>query len=370
MVRRLLYINGLAIISVILFHTSGMGFTAMLAWGQRYLPPGVNPMTQIGSLPYYGLRIIEQLVVFSIPAFLIVSGYFVAVATGRNQPNVSWKVVTTRIRNLVIPYLLWSIVTIGLKIFVEGDRPSPLTLVRTLLTGSANEVFYFVPLLAQFYILSPVLVPLARKHWKALLLGVAILQLTIHAIQLPVLLGRPDLSITQVIRLLPKWLFLTKILWFPLGLIFGFHLADFKRVLFSFRWWLAGAAILLIPLGFVEWEVYFRLSGRVWLEHSETLIDSLYSLAVVFGLLAFERANYPMTNLISDLGAKSFGIYLTHAIVIEYVAKIIYRLMPELLGYQILLQPVLIVCGLGVPLLMITLMNALPVRKHYTYVFG
>jgi hypothetical protein len=49
MVRKLLYLNGLAIIGVILFHTAGTGFTAMFAWGHRHLPDSVPVMSQVGS---------------------------------------------------------------------------------------------------------------------------------------------------------------------------------------------------------------------------------------------------------------------------------------------------------------------------------
>jgi len=370
MVRRLLYLNGLAIVNVVLFHATGMGFVAMLAWGERYLPPGVSPMTQIGSLPYLGLRILEQLVVFSIPAFLIVSGYFVAVATGRNQSSVSWKVVTTRVMYLLIPYLLWSLVAIGLKLFVEGEQLPLPTLVRMFLTGSTNEVFYFVPLLVQFYLLSPIFVPLARKHWKALLIVTALLQLMVHILQFPMLLGQPNEFSQQIFKLLPKWFFLARIFWFPLGIVIGFHLPEFKKFLIPLRWWLVGAGVLLIPLGVVEWEVYFRLSGLQWLAHSETILDSVYAIAVVFGILAFEKSNLPLSNFISSLGGKSYGIYLTHAIVIEYAAKVIYRLIPGMLGYQILLQPVFILCGLGVPLLLMAIVDKSPARKYYTYIFG
>ncbi len=53
MLRRLLYLNGITIASVVLFHSVGMGFVAMFAWGHRYLPAGVSPYTQVGSPSYF-----------------------------------------------------------------------------------------------------------------------------------------------------------------------------------------------------------------------------------------------------------------------------------------------------------------------------
>jgi hypothetical protein len=71
MIRRLLYLNGLAVLGVILFHASGMGFVAMFAWTHRYLPVTAPNYDQMGSAAYYGLRVIEAIVTFSIPAFSV-----------------------------------------------------------------------------------------------------------------------------------------------------------------------------------------------------------------------------------------------------------------------------------------------------------
>ena len=76
--RRLLILNGLAIIGVILFHAAGWGFVAIFAWSDRYMPVMETVSDQRGSAPYNALRLVEQLVVFSIPAFLFVSGFFIA----------------------------------------------------------------------------------------------------------------------------------------------------------------------------------------------------------------------------------------------------------------------------------------------------
>ena len=106
MTRKLLFINGLAIIGVVLFHAVGMGFVAMFSWAERYLAPGVSVMSQVGNASYYGLRFVEQLVVPCIPIFLFISGYFVSAATARTRSTVSWQVVFSRIRNLLIPYVI------------------------------------------------------------------------------------------------------------------------------------------------------------------------------------------------------------------------------------------------------------------------
>jgi surface polysaccharide O-acyltransferase-like enzyme len=119
MVKRLLILNGVAIVAAVLYHTTGWGFTALFWWTDRYLPVPVPNFEQLGGTVYYVLRFLEQLVIFAIPAFLFVSGYFVAVAAGRTQKTVNWKLIRSRIINLAIPFVLWSVLILAAKI-LEG----------------------------------------------------------------------------------------------------------------------------------------------------------------------------------------------------------------------------------------------------------
>jgi surface polysaccharide O-acyltransferase-like enzyme len=168
MVRRLLYLNGIAILGVILFHAAGMGFTAMFSWSHRYLPESVPAVSQVGNVSYYGLRLIEQAMVFSLPAFLFVSGFFISVQAGRTN-KVRWQAVLSRTKNLIIPYIIWSVIVMGLNFALDGRRYGLVDIGRNLLTGRSSPVLYFVPLLIQFYLLSPIFVRLARWNWKVLL---------------------------------------------------------------------------------------------------------------------------------------------------------------------------------------------------------
>jgi surface polysaccharide O-acyltransferase-like enzyme len=141
MVHKLLYLNGLAILGVILFHTVGTGLTAMFSWGHRYLPESVPIMSQVGSLPYFELRLLEQVSIFAIPTFLFVSGVFVAITTGSRE-TIDWRAVLSRSRSLIIPYLIWSTVAIILLV-MQGRRFGVVDFTRMYLTGSANPVFLF-----------------------------------------------------------------------------------------------------------------------------------------------------------------------------------------------------------------------------------
>jgi peptidoglycan/LPS O-acetylase OafA/YrhL len=153
-------------------------------------------------------------------------------------------------------------------------------------------------------------------------------------------------------------------------MVFGFHIEPIKRFLVRYRrFWLA-IALICVPLGVAEWEIYFRLSGAAWLPTRETLLDSLFTLAVLASFLAYQDVSLPFSRQLEKLGQQSYGIYLTHAIFIEYTAKIIYHLAPGILAYQVILLPILIIVGLGIPILMMATVDRSPYRRYYKYLFG
>ncbi len=370
MFRRLLYLNGLAITGVVLFHSAGMGFVAMFSWAHRYLPAAVDPMTRIGSTEYFGLRFLEQIASFAIPAFLFVSGFFIAVAAGKTSQTVSWKVVIARVKTLIIPYLLWSFVVIALQFLLEGKRFTPVNLAIDLLIGRTNEILYFVPLLIQFYLISPLLVPLARKNWRLFLGITAAVQLMITLLPYLVFLNLDIPNKQAIAYFVPKWFFVARIFWFSAGIVVGFHLEQFKAVFHRLRWVGLIVVLVSIPLGMLEWELFFRLSGETWLANRETIIDIIYALAIITLVLGFQQTRVPLERGFEKLGKNSYGIYLTHFLFIEYSAKVIYRVSPGLLDYQILLQPLWIIIGLALPVAMMFLLDRSPARRWYAYVFG
>ncbi len=290
-------------------------------------------------------------------------------ATDRVKGKLSWGVAFARARKLAIPYLIWSFVALSLAV-IFGRRPSVTDIVLDLLTGQTNEVFYFVPLLIQFYILAPIFVMMIKKNWLLVLIVTGIIQVCVQLLPYPIFLGFNMPYKEEIASFIPKWLFVARIFWFPLGITIGFHIDQFKQYLVRYRWGFFFGAIACIVIGIVEWEIFFRLSGMEWLSTRETLVDSIYALMFIFLILGMGDFGLPLQRFFEKLAPKSFGIYLTHALVITYVAKVIYRFTPALLGTQILYQPIMIILGLGLPLLLMAFVDRSPFRKFYVYLFG
>ena len=368
MAKRLLLLNGLAIVSVILFHSAGFGFTAMFSWAHRYKAVSSPNYDQIGTAPYYAFRLAEQFTVFSIPAFVFVSGFFVAFLAGRTR-TVDPKAIGARVKSLLVPYFLWSAIAL-LGLALQGRIFSGLQYVGLILTGATHPVYYFVPLLVQYYLLSPLIVSLVRWKWKLMLIATGLWQILVYLLQYPIVLGIDAPVVKALAAALPKWFFPVYLGWFTFGVVTGLQSETFRRTLDRLKWFLLSGVVVFFTLGFFEWELLLQASGQPWIENRGTLIDALYAASFILSFIAFSDVQLPFSESLAALGAKSYGIYLVHSLAMEYFSRSLYHFAPWVLGHQVLFQPMLITVGLAVPLVMMVIIRRSPSRTLYPSVFG
>jgi len=363
-------LNGLAILGVVLNHAGAWGFIGMFWWADRYRPVTVPNFDQMGSAAYYALRLVEQLITFSVPAFLFVSGFFIAFVASRKTLFERWKVAGSRIATLVVPYILWSAV-IFFGDYLQGQTYTPIGYLRRLVAGRAADPYYFIPLLVQLYLLSPLFLSLAQKRWKLLLFITAIIQFAVQSLRYPVTLGAESEILTQLGRW-PLPFFPAKWFWFVFGIVVSLHLNTFRSWLVRVKRGLLAALVALLTLGIVEWELLLRFSPQDWIGYYETSLDSLYATVFILCYLAYDQVSYPLSQRLSDLGSKSYGVYLIHAPVLEVTARGIAVLLPWLMASQLLFQSILVALGLGIPLTLMVIANleVSPVRSSYRYIFG
>lgn len=368
MIRRLSLLGGLAIIAVVCNHAVQWSFIVS-AWGADPAQALVPDYQRVGWVTYYILLTIEKLAVFSVPAFLFISGFFVAYAARGPQSTLSWKAAATRVGTLLPPYVLWSLVVFAISA-VEGNTTTPIRYILLLFSGGAIPAFFFVPLLCQFYLLSPLLVPVAKTNHRFFLLAAALVQLmTMSVIYVSLYVNTPITNFAQwIVRhwsLFPLWAF-----FFALGLVAGFRVDALKSGLTRFRAWLLVATAFLGLMMILEADVAFRYANVNWRDSPITLPSSLYAISFILCFLASDDVRFPFPRFFNYLSSRTFGIYLIHAKVIVLSVPLVATILPFALHHPALLQPVLIGLGLGVPLLLMELTARTPARKFYRYIFG
>lgn len=370
--KRLLILSGFAIIAVVANHSSQVGFLAMIWWADQFNPVMVPNYDQIGSLSYYLLVAEQKLALFSVPSFLFISGIFISYASRGSQSRLSWNVVRNRVFSLIPPYLIWTTVYY-LSEFIIGNQQSISEYVMGIIT-IGNSPYFFVPLLIAYYLISPFLINLAKNHWKillgfaALLLFAAIARsyLTLYV----AITGMQGLSFTPYLAFLSTQ-FVEYFFYYAFGLVAGFQLAELKSSLFRIRWILLAAVIFFGVLAVLEAEwVYQTIEMVSWRSRTLTLPTALYAISFILCFLAFDQTPIPFSTQLYRIGAATLGIYLMHMSILIFIPKIIYNLIPGVMEYQFIFQPILIAASVGIPLLVMELTRRSPLRRYYRVLFG
>lgn len=369
MTRRFQLLGGLAILAVVCHHATGWGYTAMFWWTDRYRAVATPNFDQAGTLPYYGLLAIQQLTAFSVPAFLFISGFFVAYVARGSRSALQWNTVLKRIRNLLVPYAIWSVM-IFLSDALQGLTRTPVEYLSRLMLGRATSAYYYIPLLCQFYLLSPLVAALAKSRPRLVAAVSALLQLGTLSLGYLVACGMQTPAVTLMMRMTPGWSFPRWAFFFTFGVVSGSHLTQFKQWLTKLKW---GLLVALVPLGLLalfEPQAPLQPDAQDWERALASVSSHLYAVVFILCFLAFDRATIPGSRVIYRLNRSSFGIYLLHPTVLEFVARLIRQVMPRLLAHQVILQPLLVALGVGVPLSFMTIVSKSPARRLYRYLFG
>lgn len=373
MIRRLPLLNGLAVLAVVCNHAVGWGFMAMFSCTDRCRPVTVPDYEQFGSICYYAMAAIEKLAVFSVPAFLLTSGFFVAYAARGSQSRFTWKMAIARIRNLLAPYLIWSVVVFAGR-FLEGIVYGPFGYLRQLALGEAVAPYFYVPLLIQLYLLSPLLLSMAKVR-KWLLLFISALPLVsflgLRYVGIYGEYARVEMPVVeQLLVFLPPCSLVRFIFFFALGILTGLHLPQISVRVARFKWGLLAATIVLGLLAVIESDVVFRSVGVDLRGAPITLLSSPYAVSFILCFLGFGDARIPFAGQLHRIGRESYGIYLLHPIFLEFGARFLQETVPFILAYQILYLPLLVLVGVGGPIVFMRLVSKSPLRRLYRHLFG
>ena len=154
-------LSELAILTVVCDHAAQWGTTSMFWWTDRYLAVPLTIAEQMNTISYFILAVVRKLATFSVPAFLVIGGLFVSYAARGSKSSLNWKTVKVRILNLLPPYLFWSSVIL-FGDALQGQVYTPLEYLQKLCLGQAIGAYFYIPVLCQLYVLSPLVVSWAK----------------------------------------------------------------------------------------------------------------------------------------------------------------------------------------------------------------
>jgi membrane-bound acyltransferase YfiQ involved in biofilm formation len=158
--------------------------------------------------------------------------------------------------------------------------------------------------------------------------------------------------------------------YFAFGGVIGSYPQQTKAYLMRYRRLLLIALPVTAMLHLIESDLEFRSVHTTWFAYTETITFTLYAMTFIFCFLAYEEVKLPFANAISQIGGKSFGIYLLHFTIIEITARLIYRFAPVMVAYRAVLVLIFVVVGLAGPLVIMAGLLKSPMRQSYHYLFG
>ncbi len=312
--RNIPLLSALAILGVVLNHATWQVLG-------NIKPPALNgyaymPLDQIGKL--------------AIPAFMFIAGYFIAYATSGGRKPLPWAVVNARIRRLFWPWVFWSAIWLGGQALVNGARIHSMSVFEALFSQ-----YYFIPMLMAYYLLAPLLVSVARRNLPALLGTATVLQLLtiglfylqVHAPNtLPGLLQREtwlDITLLRYLRFS---------IYFPFGLSVGMRPSAFTPLL---RWRKALPWLTLLAYGLsaLEGSLAYRSANPRWYAADShiKLTSQLFSVGVLLCFMVYEHIPIPqrLGKTMRGMSANTYGIYLSHYVVVSVLDRVAGRLLPH-----------------------------------------
>ena len=338
------YLRVFALITIVVIHSMGYFFSI----------PGGNPI----SHAFQGLAI--NMLRYGRFVFMFVTGLVFFYSYKDRELKVE-RFFKRRLKNLVIPYAIWTAVYLLLgslsNMFSWSNPIGFVTLwLRSLLNGNAFYHLYYIVVTFQFYIFLPLLLsifkPNRQRFWAGILLGGGFFLCIFYYYFLetkgPQILnlvaGTPWAGITDWMLRYKNHLLFSYLPFYLLGGFFGIHL-DVCRKWISEHLSLIGP-VLLLSTGIVigEYFFFYRYLGQTWnltvsVFKPSIYIYSLSIIAVIFWLSSIMESRGSLKVFIKILSANSLGIYLMHPAILFLLHSLYWNL--ALPGYLlVILDPV------------------------------
>lgn len=297
--------------------------------------------TPRNSLGFQVAGLVNQFARFAVPAFVLITGVGLFYNYG-HRPHFSWKqYLLRRASSLGLPYLFWSIVYFFFFRWVEQDftQLAP-RLVTALATASAVYTFYYFLIIVPFYLLFPLLRPLARTRW----MGVAALAaIAGNAFVVWFSFPYPKIPLGPVLSRLYVYPSHTPLWW--MGPFFlGAWLASRWDVAVPWlrRHWASLSVLAGILLVWVlqEFWAYVQIGKLAYVATNFRPSAYTYGLVIMlatigFGAVLTERPGW-ITRGILSFSKYSFGVFLIHPLVMHGIKKALSLLPVGALVYFVL----------------------------------
>ena len=318
--REIGILRGVAICAVVAIHTFSIATT--------------NVTTGAASWAY---QFFHNLIQFAVPCFIFISSVLLSYPLKNNQLDVK-SFYLKKVYRIVIPYLLWTLFYLVLKVVTGQLAVSELfqwkNWVFWITLGKSYTHLYYMSIILQLYLLAPLLLKvvkgiqnLFKKYdFIAVVVISIVLEVSIYLLNKKVIYQHFKYHSTLMIW----YIYLILI-----GIWVGFNYERFKTGLkrhISLIWILFGIN-MIIYIGYVVLKVKQVSFNTMWYQFN-WFAYAMFAILVVFWIclkVTEKNIENPLIHWIELLGDYSFGIYLMHPVITWILRKLIHVTQPFLL---------------------------------------
>lgn len=249
--------------------------------------------------------IIRQFINYSLPVFLFISGYFVTNANFRVNER-PFTFIRKRLKRLLIPYLLWSVIGIVLT------KKFNLTyVIYCLFTGQAMFQLYYIVVLIQLIVLTPLIVRTLNNK-KLIVLMLMVTPIYLGACYCYYFISNKLIDFPyNAIPFIPWFIF------YYLGILFRSN-QKVKSIITKYIGLTCLGYLVFLFLSIFEGLSIYRYNIN-WFDFAKSQIKfSSFSASFFFIWIAMymkEKIQVNPRGLLIYIGNNSFGIFFIHIIV-------------------------------------------------------
>lgn len=296
----------------------------------------------------------RSMLVFAVPSFIFMSMLTVAYTANEKLPLLDF--YKKKLLRVAIPYIVWSIgyllILVIVRHYTIGEILNPKSIFYFLAYGKSYEHLYFMPILLEFFFITPLLLPIARKvkNSPKAAIGIA------FGVQIIIYFLNKNIFYPHFKMLSSTFLWYFSIgflgLWFGCNYHKNFELV--KKHSAKIFVLLAGVGIIHRYYSKLLWQQLWNVvSFNTFLHtvnlHLYMLLCTLFLLLIANWFCEYprnakgqEKKSYRFLLWASPL---SYGIYLMHP-VFMYLLRKIFELPPLQIRLPMLWIPIIL---LGVP---------------------
>ena len=269
----------------------------------------VNYSSKSGFFDSFSLYL-NQFSRLGTPVFAVISG-FLLFNSVKNKGFFFKKFIYSRTTKIVLPFIIWSSVYLGLKIYAgQSINTEWRSFLDYFILGTSYYHLYFIITVIQFYLLFPLL-QLSRKKWSISLLF--LISIPLNYIWLNKMYTSINFGQLQYI-IKHRSFILNSISFFMFGAVLAYDFDSIMKFCKKYYMLLVGVFVFCLIL------IYHEIKPSVLLNSSR--IENLFYIPIfVLFLLGMSRfiLKVPLLgNVMTLIGNYSMGIYLVHPLVIFF----------------------------------------------------